>query len=99
MDFDHPIFEGCEVSKTCFGIPNGCMAEGNCKAVVSYELSRDEMLFKMTGRSDGYIAVALSPDNDRMGDDLTTACYYDSNSGQVLNFHIKMQEKLDFNGF
>ena len=60
------------------------MANGNCQAVVSYELSRDEMLFKLTGRSDGYIAVGLSPDNDKMGDDLTTACYYDSNNGQVI---------------
>lgn len=51
--------------------------------VTSYELSGDEMLFKLTGRSDGYIAVGLSPDNDQMGDDLTTACYYDNNNGQV----------------
>ena len=40
--------------------------------VVSYELSGTDILFKLTGRSDGYIAVALSPDNDKMGDDLTT---------------------------
>ena len=46
-------------------------------------MSGDELLFKLTGRSDGYVAVGLSPDNDKMGDDLTTACYYDSNSNEV----------------
>ena len=50
---------------------------------MSYELSGDELLFKLTGRSDGYVAIGLSPDNDKMGDDLTTACYYDQNTNQV----------------
>ena len=85
MPSDHAIFEGCGDSKTCFSIPGDCQKTGNCKVVVSWELSGDELLFKMTGRSDGYIAMALSPDNDKMGDDLTTACYYDSNANQVRN--------------
>ena len=52
--------------------------------MLSYEISAegDGYLFKMAGKSDGYLAVGLSPDNDKMGDDLTTACYYDQ-SGQV----------------
>ena len=52
--------------------------------MLSYEISAegDGYLFKMAGKSDGYLAVGLSPDNDKMGDDLTTACYYDQN-GQV----------------
>ena len=54
--------------------------------MVSYELSGDQMLFKLVGQSDGYVAVGLSPDNDKMGDDLTTACYYNSNNGQVWAF-------------
>ena len=40
----------------------------------------------MVGISDGYLAVGLSPDNDKMGQDLTTACYYDSGNGQVSLF-------------
>ena len=58
------------------------MVPGGCRAVVSYELSRDELLFKMVGKSDGYIAVGLSSDI-RMGGDLTTACYYNQNNGEV----------------
>ena len=52
--------------------------------MLSYEISAegDGYLFKMAGKSDGYLAVGLSPDNDKMGDDLTTACYHDQN-GQV----------------
>ena len=64
-------------------MPEGCQALGNCQAVVSWELSGTDYLFKMIGRSNGYIAVALSPDNDKMGDDLTTACFYNSNNGDV----------------
>ena len=63
---------GCAGSKACFSIPSGCESTGSCKVVVSYELSGTDMLFKMVGRSNGYIAVGLSPDNDKMGDDLTT---------------------------
>jgi len=55
---------------------------GVCRAVVSYELSRDELLFKMVGKSDGYVAVGLSNDN-RMGGALTTSCYYNQNNGEV----------------
>jgi hypothetical protein len=36
----------------------------------------------MVGKSDGYLAVGLSAD-DRMGGDLTTACYYNQNNGEV----------------
>ena len=43
--------------------------------MVSYEKDGLDMLFKLVGYSDGYIAVGLSPDNDQMGEDLTTACY------------------------
>ena len=57
-------------NKACFRI--GCDVTGSCKVVVSYELSGTDILFKMAGRSNGYIAVGLSPDNDKMGDDLTT---------------------------
>ena len=74
------------MSKTCFGIPSNCIENGNCLAVVSYELDVKEgngYIFKMAGRTDGYLAVGLSPDNDKMGDDLTTACYHDSGNGQV----------------
>ena len=43
--------------------------------MVSYEKEGLDMVFKLVGYSDGYITVGLSPDNDQMGEDLTTACY------------------------
>ena len=68
------LFEaGCGDSKSCFRIPSKC--DFNCKAMVSYEKEGLDMVFKLVGYSDGYIAVGLSPDNDQMGEDLTTACY------------------------
>lgn len=63
-------------------MPVGCLNAGDCKVIVSYELSGDQMLFKMVGKSDGYLAVGLSDDN-QMGDDLTTACFYNRNNGEV----------------
>ena len=65
--------EGCGDSKSCFRIPSKC--DFNCKVMVSYEKEGLDMVFKLVGYSDGYIAVGLSPDNDQMGEDLTTACY------------------------
>ena len=37
----------------------------------------------MAGKTDGYLAVGLSPDNDKMGDDLTTAFHH--GNGPVSN--------------
>ena len=79
---------GDNPSKTCFKIPNGCDETGSCKVVVSYELSGTDMLFKMVGRSNGYIAVGLSPDNDKMGDDLTTGKEKKVIFSPILSFHI-----------
>jgi len=70
-----------ENSKSCFRIPSKC--DFNCKVMVSYEKEGLDMVFKLVGYSDGYIAVGLSPDNDQMGEDLTTACYLNQGTGDV----------------
>lgn len=36
---NHTIYDGCESSKVCFGIPAGCVDDGDCKSVVSVQKS------------------------------------------------------------
>merc|ERR1712038_340888 len=92
IDSEHEIFEGCGSTKSCIGMPDGCVQDGNCNVIVSYELNGDQMLFKLMGfpyhdrlpqGSEGYLALGLSPDDSRMGDDLTTACYLDQATSKV----------------
>jgi hypothetical protein len=82
---EHDIFSGCGDQKACFGFNDNhenCIGQDNarCLAVVSYELDGNRWLFKMAGKTSGYLAVGLSFDSN-MGDDLTTACYY--SNGEV----------------
>ena len=69
-------------------MPQGCIADGTCHTVVSYELSNAKYLFKIigypVGGPGGYIALGLSPGDNQMGGDLTTACFYDLASNKVV---------------
>ena len=58
--------------------------------MVSYEKEGLDMVFKLVGYSDGYIAVGLSPDNDQMGEDLTTACYLNQGNFEIF---VKFAQK------
>merc|ERR1711944_353526 len=80
------IYEGCGETKSCFGMPVGCVQDKSCNVIVSYELNGDKMLFKLLGfpyhdnlpgGSEGYLSLGLSPGDPYMGNDLTTTCYYD----------------------
>ncbi|CAB4066735.1 RARS [Lepeophtheirus salmonis] len=76
VESDHSIYEGCGLMKSCFGMPRGCVNTKDCSSIVAYELNGLNLKFSMIGKSSGYVAVALSEDS-RMGDDLTTSCFYD----------------------
>jgi len=83
-----PIFEGCnstKATKACFGYPDGCVEDGRCEMIVTYEPAGDlGYLFHMKGRSSGYVSIALSRDQI-MGDDLTTNCVVSSNGAVDIN--------------
>jgi len=79
-DPEDPIFEGCNSTKACFGLPEGCVQSQKCSLIVAYKPDRLDYHFEMKGLSNGYIAMGLSRD-ERMGDDLTTSCLIESNGG------------------
>jgi len=94
-DPSDPIFEGCENTKACYGYPDGCISQGKCEVVLSYEPQQLNYLFKMKGRTSGYIAMGLSKDA-KMGDDLTTNCYRSAN-GRIdisTGINVKYGNKL-----
>eukprot|EP00096_Caligus_rogercresseyi_P002503 TRINITY_DN1465_c0_g1_i2.p1 TRINITY_DN1465_c0_g1~~TRINITY_DN1465_c0_g1_i2.p1 ORF type:complete len:658 (-),score=127.14 TRINITY_DN1465_c0_g1_i2:80-2053(-) len=82
IDSEHPIYDGCGLSKSCFGMPRGCVNTKDCSSMVSYELNGLNLKFNLIGKSSGYISVGLS-DDTRMGDDLTTSCFYDFNLDKI----------------
>jgi len=72
------IYEGCNSTKACFGIPSGCVGSKKCQAVVAYKLDGVRYSFEMKAKSNGYVAFGLSRDG-KMGDDLTTNCIIQEN--------------------
>ena len=76
--------------------------------IMSYELSGDQMLFKLLGfpqhdrlrdGSEGYLSIGLSPNDNSMGEDLTTTCFYDKARSKVkyqsgFNTKYKNNKKL-----
>ncbi|XP_058458577.1 putative ferric-chelate reductase 1 homolog isoform X2 [Malaya genurostris] len=70
-----PIYEGCGVSKGCFGFPEGCVETRNCRAVVATIVQGERYIFEMKSgyNRPAYIAVGLSNDA-KMGDDSVIEC-------------------------
>jgi len=72
------IYEGCDSSKACFGIPANCVAAGKCTAVVAYYPDKLKFHFEMKAKAPGYVSLGLSRDN-KMGEDMTTNCMLQEN--------------------
>ena len=50
-----PIYDGCESTKACFGLPSGCVAERRCELILAYYLStrhKEDYEFEMKGRAE-----------------------------------------------
>jgi len=73
-----PIYEGCNSTKACFGIPENCVKSQKCQAIVAYKLDKLRYHFEMKALSPGYVSFGLSRDA-RMGEDLTTNCIVQEN--------------------
>ncbi|CAK1547748.1 unnamed protein product [Leptosia nina] len=79
------IYQGCADTKLCFGVPQNCIASGNCKAVVAIFVVGDTYTFEIQGTDNPkYVAAALSTDN-KMGDDSAMECVRNDN-GRVTLF-------------
>jgi hypothetical protein len=72
------IYDGCNSTKACFGIPENCVRTRKCRAIVAYKLDKVRYQFEMKALSDGYVSFGLSRDG-RMGEDLTTNCIVQEN--------------------
>ena len=75
---------GCDLNKTCFGLPSSCDDLADCDLLASWRLLSDEVtrleLYSGLGGRGSYVALGLSRDN-RMGGDLVVACV--SHKGRV----------------
>ncbi|CAH0714862.1 unnamed protein product, partial [Brenthis ino] len=72
------IYQGCADTKLCFGVPQNCVQNGVCKAIVAIFVVGDSYTFEIQGTDNPkYIATALSLDN-KMGDDSAMECVNDN---------------------
>jgi len=79
-------YNGCAVTKGCFGSETNCITDGTCKLMFSYQYLSGTKSFQMMlhGREIGaneYISVGISSD-DLMGSDLVFFC---SNGATGIN--------------
>lgn len=70
-----PIYEGCGENKGCFGFPEGCVANRNCRAIVATIVQGERYIFEMKSgyNRPAYVAMGLSTDA-KMGDDSVIEC-------------------------
>ncbi|XP_066143030.1 putative ferric-chelate reductase 1 homolog [Euwallacea fornicatus] len=73
VEFD-PFYDGCTVSKLCFGAPTDCVLSKNCKAAVAVTVAGEKYDFELKAEpSAAWVGVGLSED-DKMGDDSVIEC-------------------------
>ncbi|XP_063239185.1 putative ferric-chelate reductase 1 homolog [Bacillus rossius redtenbacheri] len=79
-----PFYKNCSVTKSCFGVPSGCMATQSCDAISSVLVKGEEYIFEIKGKNVKYAAVGLSLD-DKMGDDSVVQCVPSGSSAAVYS--------------
>ena len=71
------VMTGCDVNKTCFGLPDSCDDPADCDLMATWRLINNEVtkleLYSSLGGRGSYVALGLSRDR-RMGEDLVVAC-------------------------
>jgi len=77
LDGGDDVYEGCEVSKGCFGLPPGCEQSGSCQMVSTYVTQPNgDVTFQIHGEtgSNDYLALGLANTN-KMYDASVMFCY------------------------
>lgn len=80
-----PFYDGCGSTKTCFGLPDGCLTDKSCRSIVAITVrgSIYEFELKSGYNQPAYVAAGLSED-DKMGDDLVIECI--QQGGRILAY-------------
>ncbi|KAJ3637706.1 hypothetical protein MTP99_001143 [Tenebrio molitor] len=80
-----PFYEGCAVTKLCFGAPANCINSKNCKAAVAVTVSGEKYEFEMKATNNAaWVGVGLSED-EKMGDDSVIEC---AKKGSSVGAHM-----------
>ncbi|XP_071445246.1 putative ferric-chelate reductase 1 homolog [Hetaerina americana] len=71
------LYDGCAITKLCFGMPARCIQDGNCHTLVTILATGTQFEFELlavpVNEDVKYVAVGLSSDKS-MGDDSVTEC-------------------------
>lgn len=58
------FYNGCDIIKTCFGVPDGCVKNQNCVAVTSVSVQGQRYIISMQARGAAYVATGFSNDQN-----------------------------------
>ncbi|GAB0093620.1 Putative ferric-chelate reductase 1 homolog [Sergentomyia squamirostris] len=69
------IYDGCGTTKSCFGFPDGCLAQRQCQAITTVTARGERFYFELKSghNNPAWVAVGISTDN-RMMDDSVIEC-------------------------
>lgn len=57
------LYDGCGVSKTCFGFPDKCVSSASCQMAVAVSVKGDRYEFEMKAQGAKWVGVGLSNDH------------------------------------
>lgn len=57
-----PFYDGCGVTKTCFGATDECLSKQDCSTVTTVTPEDSNYVFEMKTKNAAYVAVGLSND-------------------------------------
>lgn len=84
---EDPFYDGCKSTKNCFGTPEGCVDQRNCKAAVSVLVRGERYLFEIQAKKSVWVGVGLS-DDSLMGGDSVVECVNDgTNVGLFMSYN------------
>jgi len=84
-------YDECYAIRGCFGLPKDCIDDKNCDIFVSYQQEESgNVRFNLEGNAhkEEYISLALSKDDNLMGEDLVMYCYDNVTDGIGMSWNF-----------
>ena len=84
-------YDECYGTRGCFGLPKDCIDNKNCDIFVTYQQEESgNVRFNLEGNAhkEEYISLALSKDDNLMGEDLVMYCYDNATDGIGMSWNF-----------
>jgi len=84
-------YDECYSTRGCFGLPKDCIKSKNCDIFVTYQQEESgNVRFNLEGNAhkEEYISLALSKNDNLMGEDLVMYCYDNATDGIGMSWNF-----------